>query len=139
MSTKSILSFFQPKSQDVLIESSSVDKRTTDICNVKFEMVYSDSESTSTPKRRKYQIMSTAERAEIRKYASQHSTPQTIAHFKSRFNLKRKSVRNLKSKYLGELSRKPKLFDLLTLMTVLQMSLNYNRENVGDLFYLGKN
>jgi hypothetical protein len=43
-------------------------------------------ESTSTPKRGKYQIMSPVERAEIGKYASQHSTPQTIAHFKSRFN-----------------------------------------------------
>ena len=52
-----------------------------------------------------------AERAEIGKYASQHSTPQTIAHFKSKFNLKRTSVRNLKPKYLGELSRKRKLFE----------------------------
>ena len=74
-------------------------------------MVYSDSVSTSTPKRGKYQIMSPVERADIGKYASQHSTPQTIAHFKSRFNLKRTSVRNLKSKYLGELSRKRKLFE----------------------------
>jgi hypothetical protein len=112
MSTKSILSFFKQKSQDLLIESSSVDKRTTDICNVELEMVYSDSESTSTPKRGKYQIMSPVEHAEIGKYASQHSTPQTIAHFKSRINLKCTSVRNLKSKYLEELSGgKRKLFE----------------------------
>ena len=87
MSTKSILSFFKQKSQDLLIESSSVDQRTTDICNEELEILYSDSESTSTPKRGNYQIMFPAERAEIGKYASQHSTPQTIAHFKSMFNL----------------------------------------------------
>ena len=65
MSTKSILCFFKPKSQDLLIESSSVDKRTTVICNEVLEMVYSEAESTSTPKRGKYQIMSPAERAEM--------------------------------------------------------------------------
>ena len=120
MSSKSILNFFKPKPQNLLLESSNVDQCTVDLCNDELDKIYSSacsstcSETESTPKSSKrgiYQILSPADRAEVRKYASQYSTPQTIAHFTDRFQLKSTSVRNLKSKYLKELSRKRKLFD----------------------------
>ena len=68
---------------------------------------------TSSPeskKRRRYQILSPADKAEVGRYATQHFTPQTVAHFKDKYDLKATSVRNFKVKYLKEFSRKRKLF-----------------------------
>jgi hypothetical protein len=40
MSPKSILQFFKPKQQDLLVDSTNVDKRTADLCNEQLEQVY---------------------------------------------------------------------------------------------------
>jgi len=105
------MQFFKPKPKDLFIESSNVDKRTTDLCNEELEKVYTCTPSPNGAKRGNYQILSPADRAEVGKYASQHSTPQTLAFFKDKYNLKATTVRNFKAKYLSEKSRKRKLFD----------------------------
>ena len=75
------------------------------LCNEQLEQVYAS--SPESKKRGRYQILSPAD---IGRYATQHSTPQTVAHFKDKYNLKATSVRNFKAKYLKEISRKRKLF-----------------------------
>lgn len=48
MSSKSILQFFKPKQQDLLVDSTNVDKRTADLRNEQLEQVY-----TSSPESKK--------------------------------------------------------------------------------------
>ena len=114
------IDFFLSRNHRICYLKAAMLTNAVDLCNDELDKIYSStcsstcSETESTPKSSKrgiYQILSPADRAEVRKYASQYSTPQTIAHFTDRFQLKSTSVRNLKSKYLKELSRKRKLFD----------------------------
>jgi hypothetical protein len=43
MSSKSILQFFKPKQQDLLVDSTNVDKRTAVLCNQQLEQLYTSS------------------------------------------------------------------------------------------------
>ena len=43
MSSKSILQFFKPKQQDLLVDSINVDRHTADLCNEQLEQVYTSS------------------------------------------------------------------------------------------------
>ena len=107
MSPKSILQFFKPKQQDLLVDSTNVDKRLADLRNEQLEQVYTS--SPESKKRGRYQILSPADKAEVGRYATQHSTPQTVSHFKDKYDLKATSVRNFKAKYLKEILEKTKI------------------------------
>ena len=74
-----------------------------DLRNEQLEQVYTS--SPESKKRGRYQILSPADKAEVGRYATQHSTPQTVSHFKDKYDLKATSVRNFKAKYLKEIFR----------------------------------
>ena len=59
--------------------------------------------------RGRYQILSLADKTEVGRYDTQHSTPQIVAHFKDKYDLKATSVRNFKAKYLKEILEKTKI------------------------------